>query len=148
MAQTPEQFRRKVAKFNKVIVGLHRMGIALGPQALITVPGRHSGQMRTAPIAVVPIAGQRYIFQAYPKAAWVANVRAAESVTLSRGRRSSTVRLVELPLEERRVILHQHITNSPARVGKMLVTTGLVDTPTPEAVAAAAERIAVFRIES
>jgi len=32
-------------------------------------------------------------------------------------------------------------------VGKRLVTTGLADAATPDAAAAAAERIAVFRVE-
>lgn len=148
MAQTAEQFRRKVEKFNKVIIRLQKMGIALGPHYLITTTGRRTGQPRIAAIGVIPIAGQRYIFQAYPKAAWVANVRAAQTVTLSRGRRSSVVKLVELSVEERRPILRDHIENSHARVGKLFVTTGLVEDPTPQAIAEAADRIAVFRIDA
>ncbi|MFI7003047.1 nitroreductase/quinone reductase family protein [Nocardia sp. NPDC050175] len=148
MAQDADALLRKVKKFNKVVIRLQKMGIALGPHYLITTKGRRTGQTRIAAIGVIPIAGQRYIFQAYPKAAWVANVRAAQTVTLSRGRRSSEVRLVELPVEERRPILHDHIANSHARVGNLFVTTGLVDDPTPQGVADAADRIAVFRIEA
>ncbi|MGW5455745.1 hypothetical protein [Nocardia sp. NPDC003979] len=65
MAQTAEQIRRKVKKFNKVIIRLQKMGIALGPHHLITTTGRRTGQRRIAAIGVIPIAGQRYIFQAY-----------------------------------------------------------------------------------
>ncbi|MEV6102585.1 nitroreductase family deazaflavin-dependent oxidoreductase [Nocardia sp. NPDC051981] len=94
----------------KVIEALQRAGIAFGPMHLLTAPGRKSGQPRTAPIAVVPIDGQRYIIQAYPQAAWVANARNAQTVTLSRGRRAATVRLVELPVEERRPLLRESRT--------------------------------------
>ncbi|WP_435592835.1 nitroreductase/quinone reductase family protein [Nocardia sp. bgisy118] len=148
MAQDTDAWLRKVKRFNKVIIWLQKMGIALGPHHLITTTGHRTGQPRIAAIGVIPIAGQRYIFQAYPKAAWVANVRAAQTVTLSRGRRSSVVKLVELPVEERRPILRDHIANSHARVGNLFVTTGLVEDPTPQAVADAADRIAVFRIEA
>src|SRR5437879_6250975 len=146
MTQKAENYRRIVNSFNKVITGLHRMGIAFGPMQLLTVAGRRTGQPRTFPIAVLSLTGGRYIMQAYPKAAWVANVRAADAVTLTRGRRSTTARLVEVPVEARRPLLHEVVASSPPSVGKRLVTTGLADAPTPEAAAASAERIAVFRI--
>lgn len=148
MAQDTQSYRRMVNNFNKVIVGLQRAGVAFGPMQLLTVIGRRSGQPRTFPIAVIPMDGERYIVQAYPKAAWVVNARAADTVTLSRGRRSSTARLVELPVEERRPVLRQIVATSPASVGKRFVTTGLAEAATPEAVAAAADKIAVFRVET
>lgn len=137
-----------VNRINKVIIGLQRVGIAFGPMHIITVAGRRSGQPRDFPIAVLPLTGGKYIFQAYPKAAWVANVRAADTVTLSRGRRSSTVRLVELPVEERRPLLRELVASSRASVGKRFVTTGLAEAATPDAVAASAEKIAVFRVDN
>ena len=142
-----EKHRRRVNTFNKVVVGLQRMGIVFGPMQMLTVAGRKSGQPRTFPIAVVSVGGDRYIFQAFPKAAWVANARAADTVTLTRGRRAKTARLVEVPVEERRPVLRELVEQSPASVGNRLVTTGLADAPTPDGVAAAADRIAVFRVE-
>jgi deazaflavin-dependent oxidoreductase (nitroreductase family) len=147
MAQKAESYRRMVNVLNKVIVGLQRVGIAFGPMQLLTVAGRRSGQPRTFPIAVLGLTGGRYIIQAYPRAAWVANARAADTVTLTRGRRSSTVRLVEVPVDERRPLLREVVQTSPASVANRYVTTGLADAPTPDAVAAAASRIAVFRID-
>lgn len=151
MAQQAQQssgYRRMVNGFNKVIVGLQRIGIAFGPMHLLTVRGRKTGQPRTFPIAVISLSGQRYVFQAYPKAAWVANARAADTVTLARGRRSALVRFVELPVEQRGGLLAELVSTSPASVGKRFVTTGLAEAATPEAVAASAGRIAVFRVES
>jgi hypothetical protein len=56
--------------------------------------------------------------------------------------------LVELPVEERRPLLRQHVVNSPERVANLFVTSGLVKEASPEAIASAADRIAVFRVES
>lgn len=148
MAEQAVGYRKMVNRINKVIAGLQRIGIVFGPMQVLTVAGRRSGQPRTFPIAVLPLTGGKYIFQAYPKAAWVANVRAADTVTLARGRRSSTVRLVELPVEERRPLLRELVASSPASVGKRFVTTGLADAATPDSVAASADRIAVFRVEN
>jgi deazaflavin-dependent oxidoreductase (nitroreductase family) len=144
---TAQNYRRMVNAGNKIVVGLQRLGVAFGPMQLLTVAGRRTGVPRTFPIAVVPIDGARYIVQAYPKAAWVANARAAREVTLTRGRRTSAARLAELPVAERGPILRKLVEKSPASVGKRFVTTGLADSPTPDAVAAAAAHIAVFRVE-
>jgi deazaflavin-dependent oxidoreductase (nitroreductase family) len=149
--QKAQSYRRTVNRINKMITRLQRIGIAFGPMQLLTVTGRRSGQPRTFPIAVLPLAGGRYIMQAFPNAAWVANARAAaraaDTVTLSRGRRSSAVRLTEVPVDERRPLLREVVETQPASAAKRLVTNGLAEAPTPDAVAAAADRIAVFRIE-
>lgn len=140
-------YRRRINSVNKVIVGLQRIGIAFGPMQLLTVTGRRTGRVLTFPIAVNKLTGGRYIFQAFPRAAWVANVRAAEAVTLTRGRRTSTARLTEIPVEERRPLLRELVAGSPASVGKRFVTTGLAEAATPDGVAAAAHQIAVFRVD-
>ncbi|WP_186818212.1 nitroreductase family deazaflavin-dependent oxidoreductase [Nocardia ninae] len=114
---------------------------------ILTVVGRRTGELREVPVSVLRLAGGRYVFQAYPKSAWVANVRAAPTVTLARGRRSSVVRMVELPVEERRSLLRDHVANSPAKLDEWFVKTGLVEEATPDGLAAAAERIAIFRVE-
>lgn len=140
--------RRLVNAVNFVIIGLQRIGIVFGPMQLLTVAGRRTGRLRTFAIAVVAVAGQRYIVQAFPKAAWVANARAAEQVTLTRGRRSMPARLVELPVEARRPVLHRLVEESPASVGKRYADNGLSPSAAPQDVAASAERIAVFRVEA
>lgn len=140
--------RRMVNAVNVVIIGLQRVGIVFGPMQLLTVAGRRTGRLRTFAIAVVAVAGQRYIVQAFPKAAWVANVRAAGEGTLTRGRRSISARLVELPVEERRPVLRRLVEESPASVGRRYADNGLSPSASPQDVAASAERIAVFRVEA
>jgi deazaflavin-dependent oxidoreductase (nitroreductase family) len=131
---------------NKVIAGLQKLGIVFGPMQLLTVTGRKSGLSRTAPVAVVPLSGERYIFQAYPKAAWVANARDAGTGTLSRGRRSAIVSLVELPVAERGPVLRELAASSPS-VGIRFAKNGLAASATIDDVVAAAPRIAVFRVD-
>lgn len=147
MTAHAQQYRRRVNGINRVIAGLQRLGVAFGPMQLLTVNGRRTGQPRTFPIAVLKLTGGRYIVQAFPKAAWVANARAADTVTLARGRRSATVRLVEVPVEERRPLLREIVATQPASAARRFVTTGLATAPTADAIAAAADRIALFRIE-
>ncbi|MCX4091470.1 nitroreductase/quinone reductase family protein [Nocardia sp. alder85J] len=140
-------YRRMVNSVNKVIIGLQRTGIAFGPMQLLTVPGRRTGRPRTFAIAINELDGERYIFQAFPKAAWVANARAASTVTLTRGRRSATARLVEIPLPERGPLLRRLVATSPARVADIFVSSGQAEAATADAMAAAAPRIAIFRVE-
>jgi deazaflavin-dependent oxidoreductase (nitroreductase family) len=146
-APKAQSYRRTVNRINKVITGLQRIGIAFGPMELLTVTGRRTGRPRTFPIAVLPLAGDRYIVQAFPDAAWVANARASDTVTLTRGRRSSVARLVEVPVEARRQLLREVVETQPAHVAERYVTNGLAAEPTADEVAAAADRIAVFRVE-
>jgi hypothetical protein len=112
---------------------------------ILTVTGRKSGLPRQAPVGV-SLDGERYIFQAYPKAAWVAKARAAGTATLSMGRLSATVSLVELPVAERGAVLRELAASSPS-VGKRFAQNGLAASDTVESVVAAAPRITVFRVD-
>ena len=137
-----------VAKgFNSVIMALQGLGIAFGPMRVLTVAGRKSGVPRATPVAVQDLGGYEYVWQAVPNAAWVANVRAADTVDLAHGRRHRTVRFVEVPVPERTHLLLD-LAGQLAKVHRdRMVTNGLAADNTPEAIAAAADRIAVFRVE-
>ncbi len=56
---------------------LLRLGLPAGPNVLLTVRGRTSGQPRTAPVAIVELDGRRWIIGAYGDVQWVRNLRAA-----------------------------------------------------------------------
>lgn len=56
---------------------LLRSGLPMGPNVLLTVRGRVTGEPRTAPVAVVEIDGLRYVIGAYGDVQWVRNLRAA-----------------------------------------------------------------------
>lgn len=156
MAVSEESTRRRAARGtrppglklgNRVIIGLQRLGLAFGPMHLLTVPGRKTGKPRTTPVSVVTIEGVRYLVQAFPRAAWVANARAAGEGTLARGRNRSKVRLVLLPVSERAAVLRQLPAVGAGAAGSF-VRSGMVTSADPDGFAAAAARIAVFRIET
>jgi deazaflavin-dependent oxidoreductase (nitroreductase family) len=132
---------------NRLIIGLQRLGLAFGPQQLLTVPGRRTGKPRTTPVAVVPIAGSRYLVQAFPGAVWVENARAAGAGVLARGRTRERVRLILLPVGERAAVLRE-LPVVAARATGIFVRSGMVATADPDGFAAAAPRCAVFRIEA
>src|SRR5713226_1347700 len=79
------------------------------PMYLFTVRGRKSGQPRTVPIAIIERNGKRYVGSVYGIVDWVRNLRAAGEAILTRGRRSETVNVRELPKGEAALVLREDI---------------------------------------
>lgn len=71
-------------------------GIPLGPNALLTVRGRKTGQPRTTPIALVNVRGRRWAIGTFGEVNWVRNLRAAHEATLTVKRRREVVQAIEL----------------------------------------------------
>ena len=111
--------RQWVNRISRIIPALHKLGIRTGRAQSLTTTGRRSGRPRTQPIGVVSLFGNRYIFQAYPRAAWVANARANPRAILADGRRRSRIILVEVDVEQRRHLLLAQLTNEPD-IGNLL----------------------------
>jgi deazaflavin-dependent oxidoreductase (nitroreductase family) len=62
-------------------------GFPMGPNTLLTVRGRTSGEPRSAGVAVVEIGQRRWVIGAYGEVNWVRNLRAAgEGVLRVKGR--------------------------------------------------------------
>lgn len=72
---------------NWVFATLTRLGMGASYRHLLTVRGRKTGQLRTTPVDVMEVGGQRWLVAGYGPANWVRNARAAGEVTLSRGGR-------------------------------------------------------------
>ncbi len=89
--------------------GLPLVGPGNYPMYLLTVRGRTSGQPRTVPIAMWEHDGKRYVGSVYGIVAWVRNLRARGVATLTRGRRSETVTVRELPQHEAALVLREDI---------------------------------------
>jgi deazaflavin-dependent oxidoreductase (nitroreductase family) len=81
---------------NRITHRVLRLGAFMGPNALLTVRGRRTGEPRTTPVAVVEMGGRRWIIGTFGPVNWVRNLRAAGEGTLSVGRRTERVRAVEL----------------------------------------------------
>jgi len=80
---------------------------------LLTVRGRKSGRLYSTPVMLVEEHRKRWLVTPYGEVNWVRNARAVGQVTLSRGRRTETVRIVELGPEESAPVLKQYITEIP-----------------------------------
>jgi deazaflavin-dependent oxidoreductase (nitroreductase family) len=135
---------------NKVFIAMMRLGIPITGKekpVVLTVPGRKSGKPRSTPITPMYIDGQRYVVEGFPGADWVANVRAAGEATLTQGRRSERVRMVEMPPDEARPLLRAFPAEVPTGVGFMQ-KAGLVKDGRQEEFEALAGRCAVFRFDT
>ncbi len=132
--------------FNRVILALQRLGVALGTMRALSVPGRASGQLRTTPVSPLTVDGERYIVAGFEGADWVKNVRAAGWGILARGRKRERVSLVELPVEERGSVLREFPVEVPHGV-RFFTQAGVVASPDPDSFEAAAPRCPVFRVE-
>src|SRR2546428_6238153 len=89
--------------------GIKLVGARNYPMYLLTVRGRKSGRPRTVPIAIWERNGKRYVGSVYGIVEWVRNLRAAGEAILTRGRRSETVNVIELPQGEAALVLREDI---------------------------------------
>ena len=138
---------RWLKPMNKVFLGLRRLGVGMKELPVLTVPGRKSGKPRNTPLSVLEHEGNRYLLEGFPGADWARNVRAADGLaTLSAGKHSERVRLVELDPQDALPVLRVW----PVRMAdgsKIMADAGVVEAVTPEAFEAVAGRCGVFRVE-
>jgi len=89
-----------VGLFDPLARRLLRIGVPLGPNALLTVRGRTSGEPRTTAVALIEIGGRRLLIGTFGETHWVRNLRAAGEATLAVGKRAEHVKARELSQEE------------------------------------------------
>lgn len=136
---------RWAKSLNTLIVGIHKLGIRMGPLSVLTVPGRITGEPRRTPMTPFSWEGQMYV-TAFPGVEWARNARAAGTGTLTRGRKSRRVTIVELTPEQARPVLRLVPRSVPVGAA-FLKRAGLIGEVTPDAVEALAGRCTVFRLE-
>jgi deazaflavin-dependent oxidoreductase (nitroreductase family) len=138
---------RWLKPLNRVLLTVQRLGLGMKELPVLTVPGRRTGKPRRTPLTVLDLNGHRYLLQGYPRADWVANVRAAGHLgTLEVGRRRERVRLVELGPAEALPVLRAWPVRTPDGA-KIMRDAGVVDDTTPDAFAGLVGTLAVFRVD-
>jgi deazaflavin-dependent oxidoreductase (nitroreductase family) len=137
---------RWLKPMNKVMMAVQRLGVPVGPAMVLTVPGRKSGVPRSTPMTPFDHDGGLYTVAGYPGADWAANARAAGAGTLSRGRRSRPVKIIELSPAQSRPVLRAFAVKVPVGVG-FAKRSGLVVDGTPDEFEELAGRLAVFRFD-
>lgn len=136
---------RSLKVMNKVFVWMQRRGRVVGTIRVLTVRGRKTGKPQTTPVSPLTVDGQTYV-TGFDGSDWVKNARAAGAAELAEGKRKQSVKLIELPENERGPVLREFPVEVPHGVD-MYVKYGLVEGPTPDDFEAAAPRVTVFRIE-
>ncbi|WP_396924859.1 nitroreductase family deazaflavin-dependent oxidoreductase [Mycolicibacterium sp.] len=143
---TNPQPPRWLKPMNRFMMAVQKLGLHTGPAYVLTVPGRKSGKPRSTPMTPFSYDGGLYTVAGYPGADWARNAKAAGTGTLSRGRRSRRVRIVELGAQESKPVLRAFPEQVP--VGVMFAKrSGLVRHGTPDEFEALAGTLAVFRFD-
>lgn len=137
---------RYLKAMNSVVKAIQRLGVPAGPSQILTVPGRKSGKLRSTPMTPFTHNGALYTVAGYPGADWAANARAARTGTLTRGRKSRRIKIVELSPEEAAPVLRSFAVKVPVGVG-FAKRSGLVRQGTPDEFEALAAQLAVFRFD-
>jgi len=92
---------RGMPVFNALAKPLLAVGVPLGPNGLITIPGRKSGLPRTTPVAIIELSGRRWIWGPWGEVQWVRNLRASRRATITVRRRKYDVVATELDPAQR-----------------------------------------------
>jgi deazaflavin-dependent oxidoreductase (nitroreductase family) len=92
---------RSVSIFSPILRFLLAAGVPLGFNRLVTIRGRTTGVPRTTPLAVIHVAGRRWVWAPWGDVHWMRNLRAAGRATVARGRTVEEVSATELDASER-----------------------------------------------
>src|SRR5262245_12121165 len=115
--RNPDRAPALVRLPDALVQWLLRHGAPLGPNGLLTIKGRTSGQPRTAPIAITEVDGRRYVIGAYGDVNWTRNLRAAGEAEVRLHGRTEHVRASELdPAAAEEffgVTLHRYVAQFP-----------------------------------
>jgi deazaflavin-dependent oxidoreductase (nitroreductase family) len=130
---------------NRVVAWLQRRGVKTGTIHILTVPGRTTGQMRSTPVSLLAVDGNRYIIAGVEGADWVRNVRASGWGYLAYGRARHKVALTELESADREPILRAFPTEVPHGTQFFERVHGVK--ADPDQFATLADRCPVFRVE-
>lgn len=137
-----------VGFFNSIAQRMLGIGVPMGPNALITVRGRKSGEPRMTPIALIEIGGRRWVSSPFGDVNWVRNLRAAGEASLTVGRREQLVKAIELSTEAKAVFFRDvfgpYVRRQPLGpwiFGSVLGAKDILEDPS-----GAAERHPVFEL--
>ncbi len=104
------QVNSMVRLVNRLTIRLNRWGIAAPNSYVLTVRGCKTGKSYSVPVMPVEDSGQRWLVAPYGEVSWVRNARVTGEVTLSRGRRSETLKIREANPQESAPILKKYLT--------------------------------------
>jgi deazaflavin-dependent oxidoreductase (nitroreductase family) len=136
--------------FNPLARRLMRLGVPLGPNALLSVRGRKTGVVRTTPVAMIKANGGRWIVGTFGEVNWVRNLRSAGEAVVTVGRRKESVRATELDPAHAETFFVEIVGPyiGRARLGRWMLGTVLQAAEMLEDPHGAADRIPVFELHA
>jgi len=141
--QKPGWFTRNV--FNRIVVGLTRIGISVWGSRELRVQGRTSGTWRKNPVNVLDHDGCRYLVAPRGTTQWVRNLRAAGTGELRVGRRVEAFRATEMADDDKVDVLRGYLRRWKMEVGVFF--DGVDDKASDDELRAIADRHPVFLVE-
>jgi deazaflavin-dependent oxidoreductase (nitroreductase family) len=140
----PNWFTRNV--FNRIVVGLTRLGISVWGSRVLEVRGRKSGEPHQVPVNLLTVEGTRYLVAPRGHTQWVRNLRVAGEGRLLLGRRHERFAASEIADTDKEPILRSYLKRWKWEVG---VFFGGVDADSPsEELRRIAPDHPIFRIET
>lgn len=97
---------------NKIVSFFLRLGLPMGRQALLTVPGRKTGLPRTTPVALNPSGNGWLLVSVWGWVDWVKNLRASEDAVVTIRGRSIPVASRQLPDGQAALVLRDLLATS------------------------------------
>jgi deazaflavin-dependent oxidoreductase (nitroreductase family) len=94
---------------NRMMARMIRWKIAPPHTYLLTVRGRKTGKLYSAPVSLIEQDGKRWLVSPYGEVSWVKNARAVGEVSLTLGKETETVKVKELDPKESAPILKEYI---------------------------------------
>jgi deazaflavin-dependent oxidoreductase (nitroreductase family) len=112
---------RKYAKlYNPIVSFLLRLGLPMGPQALLTVTGRRSGLPRTTPVAINRSGDGWHLISVYGRVDWVWNLEAAGRALITRRLRRFQVTARQLTPDEAAPVLRETLSTANPFIRSLL----------------------------
>jgi deazaflavin-dependent oxidoreductase (nitroreductase family) len=99
-----------------IVERLLSLGMPLGPNRVLIMRGRRTGQLHHVPLAVTEVDGRRWVLGTFGETNWVRNLRAAGEAELEIGGARRRVRAVELTPAEGADFFRYVITPYVARL--------------------------------
>ncbi|CAN5568070.1 nitroreductase family deazaflavin-dependent oxidoreductase [soil metagenome] len=123
-----------------------KWGLSVWGSRILEVPGRTSGEIRTTPVNVLTVDGQRYLVAPRGTTQWVRNVRAAGHCNLRVGRRVETVEVHELAAADKTEVVRAYLRRWNWEVSRFF--DGVGPDSTDDALVAASPQHPVFRLDT
>lgn len=108
---------RSTTVFNELVLKLTKLGFSVWGSRVLSVRGRKSGELRSVPVNLLTLDGERYLVAPRGVTQWVRNLRVAGEGQLTVGRRTETFTYVELTDDEKPEILRAYLKRWQFEIG-------------------------------